>query len=174
MNAQLESEIQKREAIAHFAGGICKEVEFFARATGISEEEIASRLGTILLGLQGGMGMGRENPLRDLRRAAGSGSTDIRIRTLALARFTRDSRTQQNDEETDGDRGPAVGSKGPHRRLSAAARKRISEAQKLRWARQKGTKVSSGPGSKMGKWWREHFPTPEARQKEMLRRMAKR
>jgi hypothetical protein len=78
----------------------------------------------------------------------------------------------------------------PHRHtrgLSAESRRKISDAQKARWAKRNGhEEVQKKPPGKQMKpvadpevsnsqsdWWTKNFPTPELRAKEVRRRMKK-
>lgn len=114
-------------------------LEAYARSNQLSAYELTNRVATLLHVQTGGKILGLEDSLSTLRGdAAGNKAT----RKMALAR------------------GSYSETPGKHHVMSAAARKRISDAQKRRWAKQKSSGIKA--------YWAAM--TPEERSKEMLRR----
>lgn len=131
------------EAIAYAHGHITAWIELFARSTGHSEQAITTGLGELLQP----EGPGIEHNLSSLRK----GPTKL---GYALEQVEVDERSHRQP-----------------RRISAQGRARIATAQRKRWAKAKSSKGPAVHAKHMSKWWKENFPTPELRAKEVARRM---
>jgi hypothetical protein len=88
--------------------------------------------------------MDREELLRLARTGAEARLAQLRAEESAIFRAFPDLRSHHTQNVNDS--GPAAPRPRGRRRLSAEARKRISEAQKARWAKQK--RKSKAPESK--------------------------
>lgn len=88
--------------------------------------------------------MDREELLRLARTGAEARLAQLRAEETAILRAFPDLRSRRTDAVNGGS--PPPPSRRGRRKLSAEARKRISEAQKARWAKQR--RKSKGPESK--------------------------